>query len=189
MCHMLYLYRQCTGYRNINILRLLAHAAKFDPSNFFPIFGMVRFSWVLLTAGGLLRGRPSSSPWFEGGGGGPPPPVPGFPGSPGFPAGFPKFPLFGDSGLDGVFGKAVPLPLVSVSVVVVVPLIAGFGPCTGVASMWSMFLFGRGVLVGVEPVGYRPGKRSARGVYGGGFPLIYTGRLANRGGTRRVLLS
>ena len=36
-----------------------------------------------------------------------------------------------------------------------------------------MFRFGRGVLGGVDPVGYLLGKRSALGVYGGGFPLIY----------------
>ena len=84
---------------------------------------------MLLANCGLLLGRPSS-PWLLGvSGGGPLPPVPRFPGSSGFP-GFPEFSGFGDPDLDGVFGRAVPLPfvLVSVAVVVVVPLILGFGP-------------------------------------------------------------
>ena len=156
---------------------------------------MVRFSWVLLASCGLLRGRPSSSPRFGGGGGGPPPPVPGFPGSPGLP-GFPGFPEFefpgsGVPGLEGVLRGFTPVPLFSVSVVVVVPLILGAGSSPGVLRKWSIFRgLGRGVspLLGVFPVGCPPGNCSALGVYGGGCPLIYTGRFANRLGTRSFLL-
>ena len=53
-----------------------------------------------------------------------------------------------------------------------------------------MFLgFGRGVFGGVFPVGNLPGILWALGVYGGGFPLIYTGRLTNLGDTRNCPFS
>ena len=152
---------------------------KFCPSNFFPICGMVCFSWVLLTSCGLLRGCPSSSPRFGGGGGGPLPPVPGFPGFPGSPGflgfpGFPEFPGSGDPDLDGVFIGFPPFPFTSVSVGwVVVPLMAG--PSLGILRKWSMFFsLGQGVFGGVLPVGNLSGSLWALGVYGGGFPLIYS---------------
>ena len=116
---------------NISILRLLVHAAKFDPSNLFPIFGIVRFSWLLVTSCGLLLGRPSS-PWLlGGGGGGSPPPVPEFPGSPGLP-GFPEVLGFGLPDRDGVLVSGA-FPLVSVPAGwVVVPLMFEAGPSPGV---------------------------------------------------------
>ena len=127
----------------------------------------------VVTGGGrpllVLRGRPSSFPWLLGGGGGS---FPGFPGFSGLDS-----PGFGELGLEGVLGGAGALPLVSVSVLV--PLMFGAGPSPGVLRKWSIFRgLGRGVspFLGVFPVGYLPGNRSALGVYGGGRPLIYTGR-------------
>ena len=176
MCNILYLYKQGTGYRNISIFRLFAHTVKLAPSSFLPIFGIVLFSWVLFTGcGRFLLGRPSLSPrLLGGGGGGPPDPSPGFPGFPGSPG----FSEFGLLGRDGVLGGAGAFPLLPVSVStgrVVVPLIFGAGPSPGVRRKWSIFRgFGLGVspFLGVFPVGYLPGKRSALGVYGGGRPLI-----------------
>ena len=138
----------------------------------------------VVTGGGrpllVLRGRPSSFPWLLGGGGGSPPGFPGF-----------EFPGSGEPDLEGVLGGAGALPLISVSVGwVVVPLIFGAGPSPGVLRKWSIFRgLGRGVspFLGVFPVGYLPGNLSALGVYGGGRPLIYTGRSASRWDTSRVL--
>ena len=103
-------------------------------------------------------------------------------------------PGFSGSGLparEGVLGAGA-FPLASVPIGwVVVPLMFGAGPSPGVLRKWSILQgFGRGVspFLGVFLVGYLTGNLSALGVYGGGRPLIYTGRLANCWCTRRFLL-